>query len=150
MIHQLAELVSLWLSVPAVILSVAVVLVWMPAAHKAMTTAARNATQWFAMGVTVGFIGGAIDNLYWMVPWTFHYLEMTEHSSALFNFGVYSNIPFRQICTLLAAYCHIRSALAFTDKDGYDHGLNFVNLLFAGSVVAGGLYAGALLLSNAA
>lgn len=34
-----------------------------------------------------------------------------EYRDALFKYGVYSNAPFRQVCTIGAAVCHIKAAV---------------------------------------
>ena len=149
-LHKLAELISLGLSVPAVILSVTVVLVWFTAAAKAVKSEYRTSTQWFALGVAVGFLGGAVDNLYWMFPWTFSFYGDPK-SIDLFHFGVYSNIPFRQVATLTAAYCHIRSALALNEAvtgKQVDDGLVFVNRLFQISLLLGAIFIAVLVVTE--
>jgi hypothetical protein len=68
---------------------------------------------WIICGITIGFLGNAVDNLYWLIPWTSHYLEM-PFTTNLIEFGVFPNIIFRQLMTTIAAYCHIRAFIAPT------------------------------------
>lgn len=116
MIHEFAELVSLGYSWPAIVLGSAVVFYWFRPAWEAFHTPARvrTDTQWLILGVVVGFAGSVIDNSYWGLAWTFSYAQSPLQDTA-FESGVYFNIPFRQLCGLYAAYCHLE---AWAGKDG--------------------------------
>ena len=106
---ELAALVSLGMTVPTVILAVAVIVKWAPSALRAWKSKERTADQWFVIGVTVGFIGALADNVYWALPWTANYLDHPAQVP-LFAAGVYFNIIFRQGLGIVAAYCHLRAA----------------------------------------
>lgn len=110
-LQQIAELTSLALTVPTLILAIFVIKVWWPA----LNINPKNAHQWFIVGVVAGFTGSFFNNLYWLFPWTASFLGM-EITNQLIMFGVYFNIFFRQSLGIFAAYCHIRAALIETEK----------------------------------
>ena len=66
------------------------------------------------MGVTIGFVGSLIDNLYWAIPWSLDFIHHPA-TDAWIKFGVYFNIFDRQLAGIAAAYCHVRAAVEFTD-----------------------------------
>lgn len=113
-----AELISMGLTAPTIILGLCVVFMWGKDAIKAirLPPSSRNPTQWFIMGVALGFLGAVLDNFYWAIPWT---ADFIGHESAdyLFTRGVYFNIFSRQMCGVISAYCHIKSALLYKSKD---------------------------------
>ena len=109
-IHQLAEMISLIMTIPTVLLAAAVVYLWLPAARAALKEDSRDAHQWFILGVVGGFLGSAIDNSYWFMPWTASFMGETEIFGQLTDFGVYFNVFFRQGLGIFAAYCHIKAA----------------------------------------
>ncbi len=112
----IAEMISLALTCPTIVLSLTVVALWWPQCWNAMFTRHRDATQWFIIGVAVGFMGSTFDNAYWGVAW-FAQMMNLESADFWFRNGVFSNIPFRQIAGTAAAYCHVRSAYAYAHSD---------------------------------
>jgi len=98
------------MTIPTVMLAAAVVYLWLPAARAALKSDSRDAHQWFILGVVGGFIGSAIDNLYWFMPWTASFVGETAIFSQLTEFGVYFNVFFRQGLGIFAAFCHIKAA----------------------------------------
>jgi len=98
------------MTIPTVMLAAAVVYLWLPAARAALKSDSRDAHQWFILGVVGGFIGSAIDNLYWFMPWTASFIGETAIFSQLTEFGVYFNVFFRQGLGIFAAFCHIKAA----------------------------------------
>jgi len=109
-IHRIAEMISLIMTIPTVLLAISVVYLWLPAARAALKADSRDAHQWFILGVVGGFLGSAIDNLYWFMPWTASFMGETAIFSQLTDFGVYFNVFFRQGLGIFAAYCHIKAA----------------------------------------
>ena len=104
-----AELISLGLTAPTIVISVLVIYLWGPSAFKILCGGIpRNATDWFILGVTIGFVGSVGDNFYWGVAWTCSYLQL-DITDSLIQQGVYWNIFLRQLCGTIAAYCHVRS-----------------------------------------
>ena len=117
--NKLAEFISLILTIPTVVFGAMVVALWGKTAFRLKIGRTKlNSTQWFVLGVTVGFLGSVIDNIYWGIAWG---AEFLGHDSASFWFsnGVYSNIPFRQIAGTIAAYCHIKSAVTYRRTSEY-------------------------------
>jgi len=136
-IHDTFTLISLALTPLTIAACFAVVLIWRSAAYKAYKKKIKVDIDWFILGVVVGFLGSAFDNLYWGIAWTADYLRI-DSKDELFKAGVYSNTFFRQLCTALAATCHIKAALELTP--GFVRGL----LMLSGA--AGLAYCLALLL----
>jgi hypothetical protein len=105
-----AELISLVLTVPCVVMAVGVLVLWGKDAYGASRKVNRTAAEWFILGVAVSFVGTALDNIYWTIPWTFHYFDSPK-SDFWIKWGPVFNIFFRQLCGILAGYCHIKSAI---------------------------------------
>lgn len=103
-IHKFVEVQSLIMSVPTILGAIAVVFLWgRPTIFQRATT-----RDWIMLGVTISFVGQIGDNVYWGVAWTANFLD-SPWASSLFQAGVFSNIPFRQGCGTVAAYCHLRA-----------------------------------------
>jgi hypothetical protein len=109
-LRDIATIISLSLTVPTVAGCIAVLFLWGNSALKAYRRSHKTETDWFILGVFVGFLGGAIDNSYWGLAWS---ADFTHHYSKniLFENGVYPNVFFRQICGAIAAACHVRAAV---------------------------------------
>lgn len=106
--QEIAEVASLALTLPTVVLGIAVVWIWGPPAVRAIRAGMGRGDDWLVLGVVMGFAGAIGDNLYWGLAWgakLFGY----DAADDLFRFGVFSNIPFRQGLGIAAAYCHIRA-----------------------------------------
>lgn len=132
--NEIAELVSLGLSVPTIYLSLLVVYFWATDAYKALNERQKSATQWFVIGIVVSFIGASADNTYWMIPWSLVYIESPFHEFFFYN-GVFPNLIFRQGCGIIAAYCHLRSAFLVMNIE-----IKELNKHFLISTVLGVLY----------
>tara|TARA_R110000796_G_scaffold249160_1_gene376662 strand:+ start:313 stop:765 length:453 start_codon:yes stop_codon:yes gene_type:complete len=131
-LREIAALTSVSLSAPLVILAVAVIWKWRPAALAAWREPEyRTSTQWFVLGVSLAFAASALDNLYWAFAWGSHYLEHPSHEH-LFASGVWGNIIFRQAAGIAAAFCHLRAA-EMADTTG----TKFVNRLLAAAYLLG-------------
>lgn len=112
-LREAVTLLSLALTVPAVMGCIGVILLWKDSAVDALQQQERLALHWFILGVTVGFLGSLVDNVYWGIAWTADYLGHSSRDAWFYN-GVYPNLIFRQACLSFAAYCHIRAAVATT------------------------------------
>lgn len=109
MAQHAAELFSIGLTIPTIVLAFYVIWLWGPKALKIVKSRRRFvATDWFILGVTLGFIGQVLDNTYWQITWCSYYLESSDAIS-LVQLGVWFNIVSRQTLGILAAYCHVRS-----------------------------------------
>lgn len=109
-LQDTAELISLALTWPCVAGAVCVIMMWAKSAIAAMQKKRLAATDWFILGVAISFFGSMVDNVYWSIPWTASFVEHPA-TAALVNFGVFVNIPFRQVTGVLAAGCHIYAAV---------------------------------------
>ena len=74
--QNIAELTSLALTFPTVVLAFAVIYMWLPSARIAWKKTDKTGQDWFVMGVAIGFIGAVLDNIYWFMPWTAAYLSL--------------------------------------------------------------------------
>lgn len=104
-----AELFSLFLTVPTILLSLLVCYKFLPRGWKAFKKKKPEAiteVDLLILGIAVGFLGGAFDNLYWGAAWSSSYLGLPV-KGWLFEHGVLFNIPFRQIAGLTAAILHL-------------------------------------------
>lgn len=110
---DLAEWVSLALTIPTLVLSAWVVFAYRPDAHQAIQSIATGRVPWrvqlLILGIVIGFAGSFFDNLYWGLAWG---AEAIGHSSrdAWFENGVWSNLPFRQGAGIVAGICHVVAA----------------------------------------
>lgn len=138
-----AELLSLGLTIPTVVMSVWVVLMFVNKALEGLRIPNRTAVQWFAMGVAIGFFGSSIDNIYWAIPWTASFLGLSA-AEDLIQFGVYPNVIFRQLCGIAAAYCHIRCGIHYIDGVPERDELSKLNLAVNLSLATGLLFVLAL------
>lgn len=113
--HSAVTLLSLALTPATIIAAIVVLVLWWKSTKRAFWVRHKTEVQWFILGVSISFLGSVVDNFYWGLAWTADY---TGHESrdALFKYGVYSNAPFRQLCTILAAVCHIRAAMTAQDR----------------------------------
>ena len=109
-VHVAAAFVSLALTPATIIACIAVLVMWSKGALKSVWSRHKTDVQWFMIGVVISFVGAAVDNLYWGLAWLADYTGSSLRD-ALFRNGVYSNVPFRQVCTVIAAGCHIKAAL---------------------------------------
>ena len=143
MTQHVAELISMFLTFPTIILAGVVVFLWGPKALVSFHIKDKDASDWFIMGVAIGFVGQVLDNLYWAIPWSLSYV-----ASPLFedftNAGVYFNIFSRQSCGVVAAYCHIKSYISHQEASGNVNDLTKKATIF--SVLLGILYTFLLIL----
>lgn len=107
--HKMAEAVSLGMTVPTIVTAVFVITRWGKAMRRALSRDRISEDGWLIIGVVVSFIGSALDNLYWSLPWGASFLGLSI-APGLHESGVFFNIFFRQGCGIAAAYCHLRAA----------------------------------------
>lgn len=113
--HETVTLMSLALTPPTIIASIAVLSIWYQSTRKALANRQKTEMHWLIIGVFIGFTGSVVDNAYWGIAWATDFVGHTS-KDWLFHYGVFSNLPFRQIATLAAAYCHIRAALTSNSR----------------------------------
>lgn len=110
MIHDIFTYLSLVLTPLTIVGCVGVAIFYFRSATRALVEPEKTEMHWLLMGIFIGFLGSSVDNLYWGLAWTAEYLKHPIKED-LFHYGVMSNLPFRQLTTLAAAYCHIRAAI---------------------------------------
>ena len=135
------EVASAALTVATIALAIEVLRHWKAAAVTSVKqTEPLSPDQWFILGVFIGFIGQSLDNTYWLMAWSSHYVDPESATTLwLFENGFLFNIPFRQIAGILAAVCHVRAAVKTSN-------LYFKSVLWL-SAVLGVSYASLLWLS---
>lgn len=135
-IQKVAELVSNGLAVPVIAMSLIVAIFWYKPAMLILKNknTFKSAESWFIVGVFFGFAGESLDNLYWTITWAMSYLDH-PYTKDLQKYGVFANIPFRQILGIAAAYCHIRSAYVYIHKKEANKTTKFLMISIAGGVV---------------
>ena len=138
--QQVSEVIGNGLSVAVIILSVVVVLMWRKPAIKVISDKAKDPQSWFIIGVFFGFLGESLDSLYWLIVWTMHYYDH-DLTPRLMSAGVSVNIVTRQAFGIIAAYCHIRSALQYNSGKSIK-----ADKLMAAAASAGLLYSIAMIL----
>ena len=141
-LQNIAELLSLGMTFPTVVLAGAVVYMWLPSARIAWANDNKCGHDWFIMGVAIGFVGAALDNIYWFMPWTASYIQH-DSMNDLVNMGVFFNVFFRQGLGIAAAYCHLKAAEATSRKR-----IKFVNAILVSSNLIGLAYALLLILGS--
>lgn len=139
-LQNIAELISLGLTFPTVVLAFAVIYTWLPSARDAWRNTDKTGKDWFLLGVAIGFVGASLDNIYWFMPWTAAYMGHDAFQT-LTNAGVFFNIFFRQGLGIAAAYCHLKAAEVSSAKQ-----LKIVNSLLIASHLVGFAYAMLLIL----
>ena len=124
-IQKISEAASLGLTVPTIILALAVVRAWGPRVFASIRQGRMTEAQWLILGVSISFVGAFLDNLYWAIPWSLHYIN-SPLAEKYFLWGVHGNIFFRQLAGVLAATCHLKGFYA--GRNGYNS-LSFLLLL---------------------
>ena len=100
-----ADYVSLVVTVPTILLAIAVVVHF----REALTQMPKKAQEWLVFGVVVSFMGQVLDNTYWGFVWTGDFLAW-DGTGKWIQRGPLFNIFSRQLCGIAAAACHIRAA----------------------------------------
>lgn len=128
---NVAELISLFMTVPTVILGLGVVRKWGYRALFILAKPAKERTkvEWLVLGVFIGFAGLVPDNGWWGVAWTMHFLD-SPHRDWWFDNGVYSNIIFRQAAGVYSAYCHLQSSVHEEDRQSLNEFRMYSSLSF--------------------
>lgn len=130
-VQKMAEIISLAMTIPTLVLSGAVVYFW----SSSLKQFPKTPNDWFITGVVFGFLGAFLDNTYWFIPWTASFLDLPIKTD-LVDIGVYFNIFFRQGLGIFAAYCHLKAAELHSDK-----GFRFLNRMLLVSTLSGIFYA---------
>lgn len=114
-INEVVVFLSLALTPATIIMSLMVCVVWRKAAIDAIQDEEKTDLDWFIVGVFVGFLGSSIDNIYWCIAWSLDFID-SSYKDWFFEHGAWSNLPFRQACTTIAAACHLVAASHTSNK----------------------------------
>lgn len=109
--QKFMEAMSLIATFPTIVLSLLVVAEFFSVANESLNkrSAERNPEDWLAIGIALGLLADAVDNGYWLFPWSQSFASTSDNW--LFDLGVYFNLPFRQGLGGYAAYCHLRAKI---------------------------------------
>lgn len=103
-------LFSLFLTPIAISQALYVVVIFHPSFQKAINLEVRESFNNMIIGVYFGQLGGAFDNAWWFVAWSFYVFDPTSSGKEFFfNEGVYSNVFARQGLGILGAFYHIKA-----------------------------------------
>lgn len=91
-----------------------VITLWYKQAGRILTKY-NEAWVWAALGVVTHFFSSFVDNSYWGLAWSLYYLSGYD-ATAWFEYGILSNIPFRQLGTSFAAFCYLKAGSIITNK----------------------------------
>jgi len=108
--YEIITLLSIALVPLTIVASAAVVYIFRTPFIRALSHKDKTAVQWMIIGITINFIGAIFDNLWWLIAWSFHYVDPVSPAKVFFfDNGSYSNVIARQICGIIGAMCHIFS-----------------------------------------
>lgn len=115
-LQHAGDLASLGLTVAAILIGAVVVWAFHKPAWKALSKTPKSGTDWLIIGIYVSFVGGCLDSLYWGWAWTAVYLDW-EIEPTLMRTGSIPNILSRNLCDIVAAYCHLRGVATQMNSD---------------------------------
>lgn len=138
---QLADILTVALSLPAVLMCLMVVRHWTPQASRALRER-RDAADWLILGVTISFAGVAANMSWWAVYW---FARVWDHASQVFllDAGSIVNLFSRQGAVIAASYCHLKAYQTFRASPG---GIRPETLLLLGLAASGIAFATTLIL----
>jgi hypothetical protein len=115
--NDFITLLSIALVPLTIVASIAVVYIFRTPFIKALSHKDKTAVQWMIIGIVINFIGAVFDNLWWLIAWSFHFVDpVSPYKVFFFDHGSYSNVIFRQICGIIGAMCHIFSGAMARNK----------------------------------
>lgn len=138
---QLADILTVALSLPAVLMCLMVIRHWLPQARRALRDR-RDAADWLILGVTISFAGVAANMAWWAAFWL---SRVTGHASQqlFLDAGSSVNLFSRQGAVLAAAYCHLKAYQTFRASQG---GIRAETLLLLGLAASGIAFTAILIL----
>lgn len=138
---QAVDILTVALSLPAVLMSLMVIRHWLPQARRAFQER-RDAADWLILGVTVSFSGVAVNMSWWAAYW---FSRVWDHGSQAFllDTGSIVNLFSRQGAVLVASYCHLKAYQTFRASPG---GIRPETLLLLGLAASGLAFTAILIL----
>lgn len=112
---EIANLISLALTVPYLYLCWKVLSYYGKGAWLSARRSHPTAVEWLIIGVCVGFLGSALDNIWWGIAW-FGDLLGLPFRDFFFTYGVASNVFARQAAGVMSALCHIAAVYTHIDR----------------------------------
>ncbi len=136
MIYSAVELFSIFLTNASIFLTIALLIVFFPGLRRTLGVSRKTwkASQYMLVGVWVSFFGALLDNSYWNVAWIASLKELSA-KTWMFKYGVFANIPFRNIALIVSAYLHIKAAYIMFSIEGVERKHNMAEHLLVGSFV---------------
>lgn len=109
---SITDIITISLSVPALILCALVLAHWLPEAGRAVRER-RDAADWLVLGVVSSFMGIIVNISWWSVYWG---MRVLDHPSQgwLLDHGSFINIFSRQGAVIIAAWCHLKAYHLFS------------------------------------
>lgn len=111
-----ADLVFTSLTVTAVLMSAGVVAAFHRSVIRVIKLPVFVGRDWLILGIYIGFVGGTVDSLYWLVAWTLVYLD-AEIGPVLMRSGSLPNIFSRNLCDIASCYCHLLGISSHLNTD---------------------------------
>jgi len=105
-----AIIVSSFMAVCCIMMSVTVIMLWLPSITGPKKSELPLSVRWLVAGIVISFISPIIDNIWWGVAWALRYSEDPKWVW-WFDAGVYANIMSRQSLKIIAAWCHVKAAI---------------------------------------
>lgn len=109
MFNEIISLVSLCLIFPTIGFALTVLVIWGGDFFKYLFKTDKNPMEWLIVGIVVAFFGVVINSLYWGILLSQAYITREIASPDLYDTGLVLNIIFKQIFSMIAGYCHIKS-----------------------------------------
>ncbi len=125
--HNL-EAISLALSIQSIGNVLIVLFLWFTPTIRALTKEEKTSSDYLLLGVFISFTSKFLDQSFWHYAWTCVFCY-DPNSDSIIKFGVIPNIFFRQVLTILAAYCHVVGAAKAKNKKSLIFVVNILNLL---------------------
>lgn len=113
---QLADILTVALSLPAIIMCLAVIRHWLPQARRALRER-RDAADWLILGVTVSFAGVTVNMAWWAAYWLTRVKNLYVQDFLL-EWGSIVNLFTRQGAVLAASYLHLKAYQEFRAHPG--------------------------------
>ena len=116
MISEIATIISIALTVPFVCYCLEIMYLWFPTFKASFKESKLSASSRLGRGIITGFTANLLDNIYWMVAWTF---VLFHHpiGIVLMMAGSMVNIFFRQTGGIMSAIDHLRAARMMHKED---------------------------------
>lgn len=107
MFNEIAPVISLFLTIPTILFSIAVLAIWSKHGIESLKIV-KMPMDWLIIGVCISFLGIVLDNLFWTMILSVRYYSNDLHLDVI-QMALYYNVFVRQLFGICAAYCHLKS-----------------------------------------